>query len=477
MIGGGWLFFAACDKKEILPVQSQLDTTEPVMNSVDRWISDSLTTPYNIDVRYKWDEWNLSDMGKYNYPATPGHANILLHVLKHTWLDAYVETAGETFIKHNSPRQFTMFGGVDLTPNGTGGAWGQASGGINVLLFNVNALDESDLTDVRSLQSYAGLMHHEFTHILNQNVPFDEENYQKITPEGYTAQYHLIPANVSREEGFISSYARMNIMEDFAEMVSFLVTRSRTAWDAYVNQEVVKYAKQRDDFINGLPQYIAEHEKIRSEIAALSATIAELYPSITSYPDYFGPGDGEERIKYLSEVFVPLIRLMDPIGDFISENYYDDYYSGNQTTYRLYLEITSIMNNPDIINSPALFRSLLDIFSNSVIPYMENRFAQVDVTTLLEVSENLEKATRGRDKIREKERFIVEYFKSKLDIDLYELQANTFKKLSTPVTIRADKSENVPAASALVSHREVRQYLTNSRFHVCSWEKQSHTHK
>lgn len=470
---------AACKKKEVLPSQSQLDMSDPVMNSTDRWIMDSLTTPYNIDVRYKWDEWNMPDMGKYNYPTTPGHTAVLLKVLKHTWLDAYVETAGELFIKKNSPRQFTIFGGVDLTPNGGVGAWGQASGGVNVLLFQANELDETDLFDIGSLRGYSGLMHHEFTHILNQNVPFDEENFQKITPVGYTANFHLIPENVSHEEGFITSYARMNIMEDFAEMAKIMLTHNRAQWDAFVDQEVAKYTRQRDAYVNGFEDILNERRTMRRDLANANQVIADLHPALSGFPDQFGATDQERLAAYLTDVFVPILRAVQPVMDFMYANYRSDYDGGNQTTYNLLVQIAPIWADRNFSTTPALLRRFLPMFNDGVIPYLENRFSESnDVVPLSKIITDLEKAQDGRNKIREKERFIVEYFKSKLNINLYELQAASYGKLTTPISTVAGPSGSTAKQegsdhAAIISRREVRHYLMNSRFHVCSFEKQS----
>jgi substrate import-associated zinc metallohydrolase lipoprotein len=222
-------------KKEKLPTESQLDSTKPTLNSVDQWIFDNYTNPFNISVRYRWEEGDMSDLGRYNIPADSEKTKLVLDLFKKMWIDSYTEIGGVDFIKKISPREFVFRGGADKTPNGGSGAWGQASAGTTITIFDVNTVTATGLKNLTTLQGFSGLIHHEYTHILNQTRSFDEDAFQKITPEGYTAEWSNIADATSRRVGFVSSYARMNIGEDFAEMVKFMLTRTRTEWDAFVN--------------------------------------------------------------------------------------------------------------------------------------------------------------------------------------------------------------------------------------------------
>ncbi|SEN99524.1 substrate import-associated zinc metallohydrolase lipoprotein [bacterium A37T11] len=451
--------FAACSKKENLPSKSQLDTTTPPMNEFDRWVTDNLTNTYNIAVRYRWNEWNLSDLGKYNFPTTAEHAEVLMRIIKRSWIDSYVETVGEDFIKHNSPRQLTLFGGVDLTPNGTPGAWGQASGGVNVLLFQVNDLSQNDLGNTSSLRAYSGLIHHEFTHILNQNVPFDEENFQKITPEGYTAQWQQVPEEVSHQEGFISSYARMNIMEDFAEMVKNIVTHSPQEWEDMVSEEVNKYTKQRDDFIISLSDIPAQRAEYKKQIPGLIADIKALVPLLDVYEDDLTNADPTIANNYLNYVCYPFINLA----------FSDFFLVVQRFDGSLYKHFNSLFTT-NLFKSPAQLRELMEFSLNVLIPAFEQSLeGPINLNRLSEISANLEVASAGKQKLKEKEQFVADYFKNSLKIDIYALQANTFKNLSTPIV-----PESQSDATASAKNHDIKLRLLDSRLHTCSWEKQTH---
>lgn len=230
------LIFMGCSKKEILPEESQLNTSDPAKTIIDTWFDENYTNPYNIKIKYKWDEGDMSDFGRYNFPASADKVKLVLEMFKTVWVSAYTEIGGNDFVKKIAPRELVFRGGSDVTPNGGAGAFGQAAGGKCITIFSVNSVTAKALKTRTGVDTYSGLIHHEYAHILNQIKSFDEEAYRKITPEGYTANWGNIPDSDSEKLGFVSSYARMNIGEDFAEMVRTMLTKSRTEWDDFINK-------------------------------------------------------------------------------------------------------------------------------------------------------------------------------------------------------------------------------------------------
>ena len=73
-------------------------------------------------------------------------------------------------------------------------------------------------------------MHHEFTHILNQNQAYDT-SFDAVTADGYVnGNWKTISDAEARKKGFVSAYAMSEPKEDFAEMLSIYVTSSATDW-------------------------------------------------------------------------------------------------------------------------------------------------------------------------------------------------------------------------------------------------------
>ena len=82
-------------------------------------------------------------------------------------------------------------------------------------------------------------IHHEFTHILNQNVEYST-SFQFITGTEYVGgvwnnapygneEYYLA-------HGFISDYAQQEHTEDFAEMMALYVTNSAEQWAEWMEK-------------------------------------------------------------------------------------------------------------------------------------------------------------------------------------------------------------------------------------------------
>jgi substrate import-associated zinc metallohydrolase lipoprotein len=223
------LFFGlivACNKSEDKLTESNLDIETPDLNATDQWIRENVTLPYNIDVNYQWDEGRV-DLDRYLFPPTLSKVVPIMKVIKKVWIDTYSELGGEDFVKKVAPREFVLVGGTNLNPSGTR-TLGFAEGGKNIVLF------ETDLIDVKNksqVTRFIQTIQHEYTHILNQQVRYDEEAFKQITPGGYTAQW-FNPADeqerfdIANSLGFITDYARLNENEDFAEMVEIILTNN-----------------------------------------------------------------------------------------------------------------------------------------------------------------------------------------------------------------------------------------------------------
>ncbi|WP_343330577.1 substrate import-associated zinc metallohydrolase lipoprotein [Polaribacter staleyi] len=217
---------SACTQDNDKLTESNLNTETPDLNSTDLWLRENITNPYNIDVNYQWDEGRV-DLDRYLFPPTLKKVVPIMKVVKKVWIDTYTELGGEDFVKIIAPREMVLVGGTNLNPSGTR-TLGFAEGGKNIVLF------ETDLIDVKNksqVTRFIQTIQHEYTHILNQQVRYDEEAFKQITPSGYTAQW-FNPANeeerfdIANSLGFITDYARLNEGEDFAEMVETILTNN-----------------------------------------------------------------------------------------------------------------------------------------------------------------------------------------------------------------------------------------------------------
>lgn len=237
--------------------ESQLNYNQPVKTALDNWITVNYLNPYNINVQYKWNQ-NTVDNTRYLFPPLVSKVQPALEIVQKIWLDSYKTIGGADFVKKIAPREIVLVGGVNLNSVGTR-TLGLAEGGQRVTLFETDYIDK---TNRANITEFIHTIQHEYIHILNQNKAFDEKSWAKITPVGYTADWYNYGNNVSNELGFITSYARSNINEDFAETASVILIsskadyadflaniKSESAYFALIAKEalVVKYFKDAFD--------------------------------------------------------------------------------------------------------------------------------------------------------------------------------------------------------------------------------------
>lgn len=221
----GVVLFTACAHEDQL-TDSQLDYSIPLKTDLDKWIDNGFLNPYNIKVYYEWDQ-NLVDNSRYLFPPAVNKVQPALEVVKQIWIDSYTTIGGTDFVKKIAPREFVLVGGMNLNTNGTR-TLGLAEGGQRVILFQVDDLNRSSRAEVTE---FIHTIQHEYVHILNQNNPFDVQAWSKLTPSGYTSSWYTEDEEDSRELGFVTSYARLNVYEDFAETASMILTSSAAEYD------------------------------------------------------------------------------------------------------------------------------------------------------------------------------------------------------------------------------------------------------
>lgn len=244
VFGGLFLTFLSCSHED-QPTTTRLDFEEPVKEDLDIWIAENFANPYNINVQYKWNQ-NALDNTRYLSPPTLDKVKPAMEIVKKVWIDSYSIAGGADFVKIIAPREFVLVGGLNLNTNGTT-TLGLAEGGQRISLFEVDNLDKKSRKDVTT---FIHTVQHEYVHILNQTKPFDEQVWSKITPSGYTSSWYTESEANSRELGFITSYARLNIYEDFAETVSAILVHSKSEYAAIlegVRNPVAKRALQQKE--------------------------------------------------------------------------------------------------------------------------------------------------------------------------------------------------------------------------------------
>ncbi len=222
---------ASCRKSSTLDVDmSKYIVDNPPPTEIDDWITDNLTNPYNIQLQYRFERDLQGDIAKDVSPVKLDKVKPTGEAIINIFLNTYERVAGRTFIKTYTPKQFVLFGSPAYNSDGSL-TLGSADGGRRVILYDLNNLD---FTNPDQVITKMRAIHHEFTHILNQTIAIQPE-FSLVSKSDYTVDW-TNPSNtdsVAQKLGFVSRYARNDYLEDFAEMVSFLLVKGELWFNNY----------------------------------------------------------------------------------------------------------------------------------------------------------------------------------------------------------------------------------------------------
>lgn len=258
-------------QEEALNPNSVITVQTVPQNDFDKWLTANFVNPYNIEFKYRF-EMNESDMNYYTVPSAYEDAIIMAHLVKYLCIDTYDEVAGITFTRSYFPKMFFLIGEWEYRNNGTF-ILGTAEGGKKILLSGTNYLKDVIAMGADELNYYyIKTIHHEFTHILNQNKNFPTD-FGQITGSGYVADSWSEEPFDSEylQNGFISAYAQHSDTEDFAEMLSIFVTNPQEYWDsqlAAAGKDAAALITQKFDIVREYMQ-----TKFDIDIYKLRATI------------------------------------------------------------------------------------------------------------------------------------------------------------------------------------------------------------
>lgn len=227
------LTFNSCKKDESLDVDMKKYNSDVlIQNDVDRWITNELVNPFNIEVVYRFNR-NLTDVSRDISPAELSKVKPIMEAVLNGYLKPYEKIAGKAFIKTFTPKQYVLYGSVSYNPNNSV-TLGTADGGRRVVLYDVNNFKIDDVESESGVRRKLRTIHHEFTHILNQNVIITPEFTEVTKADYYTDWTNAANTEaIAKSMGFVSRYARSQYTEDFAEMVAHLLVQGQIWFDNY----------------------------------------------------------------------------------------------------------------------------------------------------------------------------------------------------------------------------------------------------
>jgi len=232
------LSFTSCEQK--LDENSIFDINPPERTRFDYWILEHFTKPFNVELFYRFED--IESSIRFNLlPAELGLAKKMAQIVKHAWIDAYVEVVDTAFLRRTMPRTLQFIGSSAFNSDGSR-VLGTAEGGQKVTLYEVNDLT-LNITHLNSI--YFWVMHHEFAHILHQQIMYDV-TFREITPAAYIGNDWLgvaqlrnpLNPNAARDEalrrGVITPYSLFAPDEDFVEMFTAYILTDAETWEEWM---------------------------------------------------------------------------------------------------------------------------------------------------------------------------------------------------------------------------------------------------
>lgn len=234
---------ASCKKEGLDPVGDipGLGGDTWAETGIDKWLFDSLTHPFNISVKYKWDPHEVSDQYILRDFVPPKEEVVvsLMSSIKKVWADNYIAEKDSIFFKQYSPKFFALYGSAIYNVSNGTKVLGIAEGGKKINLLEVNTFKTSKdagyvADDSVQAKTAFHTVHHEAAHILHQTVLYPSE-FKRINIGMYTTNWVNYSDKEANTDGFATAYSMQDPNEDFVEMTSIMLTEGKEGFDRLVN--------------------------------------------------------------------------------------------------------------------------------------------------------------------------------------------------------------------------------------------------
>lgn len=216
------MFTMGCNGEEELSPHSVIDegTFPQQETELSKWIQANYTTPYGIDVNYRWNK-NTAPQGSYAFPPSIEKVRPVLETIKTLWIELYAnpEFKGGRFLQGRTPITIHLYGGRNTDINGVDLLSNTQSTPIELHVYNVNDFDPKDSKKVFLLMRS---VHHQYAKRLLELFPFDRDAFLFISRHRYTySTKFMVPLIGEFKDSFygLSEYANMR---GFYTLHSFL---------------------------------------------------------------------------------------------------------------------------------------------------------------------------------------------------------------------------------------------------------------
>ncbi len=258
---------------------SVIKDSQTPQNALDRWLYKNYVVPYNVELRYRWED-NETSMDYILVPPKMKTAIRMARLLKYICFDSFDEVTGSTqFIRSYFPKLVHLVGNPGWNTNGSV-TLGSSEGGYKINLWYVNHLDDviyenwvpkdSVIRNRAELNStYFHTIIHEFGHTFHQKVAYTTE-FNQITGTNYlggmwTSEFSAEDDPQIYALGFVTAYASYSADEDFAEVFASYVCDSDEEFQTKIDKAGTSGKAKINQKLRIVKAYFKENWKLDIE--------------------------------------------------------------------------------------------------------------------------------------------------------------------------------------------------------------------
>ncbi len=226
------VLLSGCEREETLQPRSIFENgQEESTTELDQFLKTEFRDPYGCVIHYKFVD-KFIDPSKSATPPRLDVVRPIAELIKQAWIEPYNKASdqGEEFLRTYFPAEIVILGSPLFNNNGTI-TLGIADSGVRVTLTQAN---QYALGNTAWIQQTFRTLHHEFTHIIDQNFKFDIEAFYRISEDNYTSSgtWFTLEDEDALVRGMVTPYATSAPEEDFAETLSYMITTDPAEFEA-----------------------------------------------------------------------------------------------------------------------------------------------------------------------------------------------------------------------------------------------------
>lgn len=274
---------------------SVIKDSQTPQNDFDKWLYKNYVQPYNIELRYRWED-NETSMDYILVPPTMKNSIRMANLLKYICLEAFdTVTGSKAFIRNNFPKLVQLVGNPGWNSNGSY-TLGSSEGGYKINLWYVNHLGDviyenwvpkdSVINDRAELNStYFHTIIHEFGHTFHQKTPYSND-FNKITGSNYlggmwSSEFASETDPQIYALGFVTAYASYSADEDFAETFSTYICDTQEEFQAILDQAGTDGSNKITQKLRIVREYFSENwgldiDALRDEVQLRESNFTSL---------------------------------------------------------------------------------------------------------------------------------------------------------------------------------------------------------